>query len=161
MPAPQFVPLTLDEFRALVERFDFSTRRINEVHMHHTWRPNHKDFRGLSSILGMWKYHTETNGWSDIAQHVTIDPQGIIWTGRSWKQAPASSGGHNGTSKLGPFMFEMVGDFDAGKEKLQGAQRAAVIGVITAIQKKNALKPNTLRFHRQLGSPKTCPGSGL
>ena len=161
MPAPQFVPLTLDEFRKLVERFDFSARRINEVHMHHTWRPNHRDFRGLASILGMWKYHTETNKWSDIAQHVTIDPQGIIWTGRSWKQAPASSGGHNGTSKLGPFMFEIIGDFDVGKEKLQGAQRASVIGVIAAIQKKNGLKPNTLRFHRQLGSPKTCPGSGI
>ena len=161
MPAPQFVPLTLDEFRKLVERFDFSARRIDAVHMHHTWRPRQVEFRGLASILGMWKYHTETNGWSDIAQHVTIDPQGIIWTGRSWKQPPASSGGHNGTSRVGPFMFEMIGDFDAGKEKLQGAQRASVIGVITAIQKKNGLRPNTLRFHRQLGSPKTCPGSGL
>jgi hypothetical protein len=33
--------------------------------------------------------------------------------------------------------------------------------VIAAIQKANRLAPNTLRFHNQLGSPKTCPGSGI
>jgi hypothetical protein len=58
-------------------------------------------------------------------------------------------------------MFEIIGDFDANREKLQGRQREAVIGVIAAIQKKNRLTPDTLRFHRELGSPKTCPGSGI
>lgn len=161
MPAPQFVPLSLDEFRKLVDRFDFSARKITEVHMHHTWRPRQVDFKGLASIVAMWQFHTQTNKWSDIAQHVTIDPQGVIWTGRSWKQPPASSGGRNGTSRAGPFMFEMIGDFDKGKESLTGKQLEAVIGVITAIQKRNGLAPESLKFHNQLGSPKTCPGSGI
>ena len=161
MQAPRFVPLSLEEFVKLVERFDFSTRRIDEVHMHHTWRPSHKDFRGLASIIGMWKFHTEVNKWSDIAQHVTIDPDGTIWTGRSWKLPPASSSGHNGSALCGPFMFEMVGDFDANRDVLRYKQHDAVIGVIAAVQRKNGLAPNTLRFHRQLGSPKTCPGNGL
>jgi hypothetical protein len=161
MTTENFVPLNLDEFVKLVERFDFSIRPIDQVHMHHTWRPRHRDFRGLASILAMWKFHTEVNRWADIAQHVTIDPDGTIWTGRSWRLPPASSSGHNGSRSRGPFMFETVGDFDEGHDVLAGRQREAVIGVIAAIQKRNRLAPDTLRFHRELGSPKTCPGTGI
>jgi hypothetical protein len=72
--------------------------------MHHTWRPNHSQFNGFSTIESMWEYHTETKGWSDIAQHISIAPDGSIWTGRSWDQAPASARGFNGNATVGPFM---------------------------------------------------------
>lgn len=50
----------------------------------------------------MRKFHMEQNGWSDLAQHLTIDPQGGLWTGRNWNLAPASATGHNGTAGEGP-----------------------------------------------------------
>ena len=31
----------------------------------------------------MRKLHMEPNGWSDLAQHLTIEPQGGRWTGRN------------------------------------------------------------------------------
>ena len=91
MPAP-FKRITLEQFSELLERFQF-TRRINAVHMHHTWRPDHQQFKGHASIEGMWNYHTKHNKWSDIAQHITIDPQGAIWLGRNWNTPPASASG--------------------------------------------------------------------
>src|SRR5262245_24046397 len=100
MPTPTFVPLTVAEFRELVARYPFQ-RRITAGHMHHTWRPRHRDYAGHASILGMWRYHTQELRWSDIAQHVTIAPDGTIWTGRSWDAPPASSVGHNGTTQAG------------------------------------------------------------
>jgi hypothetical protein len=160
MSTPRFVPLTLTEFQELAARYSFR-RRITAVHMHHTWRPRHRDYAGHTTILGMWRYHTQEKGWSDIAQHVTIAPDGTIWTGRSWDLPPASSAGHNGNALAGPFMFEIIGDFDEGQDRLEGKQREAVVGVIVAIQRKHGLDPDTLRFHRDLGSPKTCPGQGL
>jgi hypothetical protein len=42
------------------------------------------------------------NGWSDLAQHLTVDPQGWLWTGRNRNLAPASATGHNGTAGEGP-----------------------------------------------------------
>jgi len=158
MPAP-FKRLTLAEFAALVERFEFR-RRINAVHMHHTWRPNHSQFRGHDSIVAMWHYHTTVNGWSDIAQHVTIDPEGGIWLGRNWNASPASAAGHNGNATAGPFMFEMIGDFDVGRDRLQGAQLDSAIGVSAHIQRRFALVPETLVFHNAMSS-KTCPGSAV
>ncbi|HEX2190699.1 MAG TPA: peptidoglycan recognition family protein, partial [Longimicrobiaceae bacterium] len=157
--APRFHRLTLAEFADLLDRFPF-TRTVNAVHMHHTWRPNHADFRGHDSIVSMWRHHTQVNGWSDIAQHVTIDPEGFIWTGRSWNRAPASAAGQNGNSRFGPFMFEMIGDFDRGRDPFRDPQRATALAVVALVQEKFGLRPETLRFHREMSS-KTCPGSAI
>jgi hypothetical protein len=154
-----FHPLTLGQFAELLERFPF-TRRINAVHMHHTWSPRRADYRGLDSIVGMWRYHTRECGWSDIAQHLTIAPDGTLWTGRGWNSAPASASGHNGTSKEGPFMFEMIGNFDHGHDRFEGPQREAALEVIARVQERFGLAADSLRFHREMSS-KTCPGSAI
>ena len=65
--------MTLAEFDELLMAHPF-TRRIDAVHFHHTWRPNHSQYRGYDTIVSMWRYHTEVKGWSDIAQHLTIAP---------------------------------------------------------------------------------------
>lgn len=158
MPAP-FKQLTVEQFADLVERFHF-TRKITTVHMHHTWRPDHSQFRGHETIVGMWNYHTRHNGWSDIAQHVTIDPDGSIWLGRNWNAPPASARGQNGDQHAGPFMFEMIGDFDKGRDPFEGRQRETVVKVIALVQQRFRLAPTKLIFHNMM-SDKTCPGSGI
>jgi N-acetylmuramoyl-L-alanine amidase-like protein len=159
MPS-RFIQLTLDEFADLLRRFPF-TRRIDAVHMHHTWRPNHADYRGEATIEAMWRVHTQENNWLDIAQHISIAPDGTIWTGRDWNLPPASAVGYNGDRVAGPFMFETIGDFDEGCDRLEGAQRDAVIGVIARVQERFALGLDSLRFHRQMTDRKSCPGTAL
>lgn len=158
MPAP-FHRLTWREFARALDQFPF-TRRIDAVHMHHTWRPNHSQYKDHDSIVAMWRFHTQTNGWSDMAQHITIAPDGTIWTGRNWNQPPASAAGHNGNRTAGPFMFEMIGDFDHGHDRFEGEQRRVALAVIALVQKKFTLAPETLRFHNEM-STKSCPGSSL
>ena len=159
MPRP-FHQLTLDEFGALLEAFPWE-RKIDAVHMHHTWRPTLADYRGEATIEAMWRFHTQQNGWSDIAQHITIAPDGTVWTGRDWNRPPASASGHNGNAVSGPFMFETVGDFDRGRDTLTGEQRATVIGVIARVQLAFGLAPESLRFHRFMTDRKSCPGTGV
>ena len=158
MPKP-FHRLTVEQFVELLEKFPFS-RKIESVHMHHTWRPNHSQYNGFSTIESMWEYHTKAKGWSDLAQHISIAPDGSIWTGRSWNQPPASAKGFNGNATAGPFMFEMIGDFDRGKDPFDGPQKQTVLSVIAQVQKRFGLKPETLRFHSAM-SEKSCPGSAL
>ena len=92
----RFHPLSIGEFA------------VDQVHLHHTWKPTHADYDGLRTIESMWRFHTQINGWSDISQHVTIAPDGTIWTGRPWNQPPCSAAGHNGNRFAGPFMIEMT-----------------------------------------------------
>jgi len=134
MPKP-FHQINLDQFAELLDKFPF-TRAVESVHMHHTWRPNRSQYQGLSTIEGMWSYHTKTNGWSDIAQHISIAPDGSIWTGRNWNEAPASAKGFNGNDTAGPFMFEIIGDFDVGKDPFDGPQKQTVLAVIALVQKR-------------------------
>ena len=158
MPAP-FKKITVEQFAELLAKFPFK-RKINAVHMHHTWRPNHAQYRGHDSIVAMWRYHTQHNGWSDIAQHLTIAPDGAIWLGRDWNRSPASAAGHNGNAQAGPFMFEMIGDFDDGKDPFDGEQRDAAYEVIARVQHRFGLAPGTLQLHNMMSS-KTCPGSAI
>lgn len=158
--AKPFYPLTLEEFTDLLNRFHF-TRKIDAVHMHHTWRPNHSQYQGERSIESMWRYHTQEKNWSDIAQHISIAPDGTIWTGRDWNAQPVSARGYNGTRVSGPFMFEIIGDFDRGCDPFAGIQRKVVIGIIARVQEKFGLPLESLRFHNFMTNQKTCPGSGI
>jgi hypothetical protein len=158
MPAP-FKQITREQFAELLTKFPF-TRKINAVHMHHTWRPNHAQYRGHDTIVSMWRFHTETNGWSDIAQHISVAPDGTIWLGRDWNRAPASAAGHNGNAQAGPFMFEMIGDFDEGRDPFDGAQRQTVLDVIALVQQRFGLPTGTLQLHNMM-STKSCPGTSI
>lgn len=156
------VPLSISQFREAVKQFGWR-RSVNEVHLHHTWQPNHKTWKGAASVRGMRNYHKGL-GWIDIAQHVTIGPDGSIWIGRNWNFPPASNGrpNRNGNRQLGPFMIETVGNFDKGNDVLEGPQLRAVLAVIGIIMDHFHLETYpALRFHRQLGSPKTCPGTSI
>jgi hypothetical protein len=158
MPPP-FQRLSMPQFAAVLQAFPF-TRRITAVHMHHTWRPDHSMWRGAASMEGMWRFHTQERNFSDIAQHLTIDPEGLVWTGRHWNAAPASARGHNGNGVAGPFMFEIVGNFDKGCDPFDGAQRQAVFDVIALVQRRFGLDAEALMFHNQ-AADKSCPGSSI
>ena len=157
--ARSFHSVDLNAFREIASAFPF-TRRITEVHLHHTWRPRQSDYRGLATIQSMWRHHTQNNGWSDIAQHVTIAPRGEIWLCRNFNAAPASSSGFNGNASAGPFMIEMIGDFDVGQETITKEQKQATLGVISAIQMRFNLAPQDMKFHSEM-SGKTCPGTSF
>jgi hypothetical protein len=158
MPAP-FKKISREQFAELLSKFPFE-RKINAVHMHHTWKPNRAQYRGHDTIVGMWRFHTETNGWSDIAQHITIAPDGAIWLGRDWNRAPASAAGHNGNAQAGPFMFEMIGNFDEGMDPFDGAQRETALEVIARVQQRFGLPAGSLQLHNMM-STKSCPGTSI
>jgi hypothetical protein len=153
-----FRALNRQQFADLVPDYHW-TRRIWRVDMHHTWYPTHASYVGLSSIERMDRFHREERGFDCIAQHVTIAPDGIIWTGRNWNKTPASVGfGMN----EGVFMFEVIGNFDQGHDRLEGAQLASVVTVIESVQARFRLPVQALLFHHEVPqTEKTCPGTSI
>ena len=155
---PAFRAYSAIEFARAVAAFPWA-RDVWRVDMHHTWFPAHGDYRGLESMERMRRFHICNRGFEDIAQHVTIAPDGVIWTGRDWNSSPASVGcGMN----VGAFMLEMVGNFDRGFDRLHGAQLDSTLAVIDTVQQHFHLPVYTLLFHREVPqTDKTCPGSGI
>jgi hypothetical protein len=153
-----FRPLDRHQFADLVRDFAW-TRKIWRVDMHHTWHPTHASYDGLGSIERMDRFHRDERGFDCIAQHVSIAPDGTIWTGRDWNKTPASVGyGMN----VGVFMFEAIGNFDHGHDRLDGPQLASVIAVIEVVQARFRLPVQSLLFHREVPqTDKTCPGTSV
>jgi hypothetical protein len=157
MPAP-FRALSPEEFVAEVEAFAW-TRHVWRVDMHHTYFPAHRDYCGEASIERMCRFHVDDRGFEDIAQHVSIAPDGDIWTGRDWNKTPASVGCN---MNPGVFMFEAIGNFDRGQDLLEGRQLASVVTVIAAVQRRFRLPVQALLFHREVPqTEKTCPGTSV
>lgn len=139
--------------------------RINSFHFHHTYLPNHTTWRQSPNHRkvqdGMKNYHVQTNGWDDIAQHVTLFPDGKIMTGRDPGQAPVSAKGYNGNWHSHPFMAECIGNFDEGHDKLGGAQLVSAVAIARYWHRKGM----QVIFHREClidgKQPKSCPGTGI
>lgn len=157
----EFQGWSLDGFVAALQAFPWR-RRIWRVDMHHTFRPDRARWREIGSAAcqeGMRRFHVEDCGFVEIAQHISIMPDGSIWSGRDWNRTPASVGfGMN----RGVFMFEAVGNFDQGCDQLDGAQLDSVVRVIRAVQLRFGLPAESLLFHREVPqTEKTCPGTSV
>jgi hypothetical protein len=143
--------INLAELLKMLEKHDH-----RELHVHHTWQPDHSTYFNRPDPLywqaAMRRYHKENNGWDDIGQHVTLLPDGLFVTGRPFNKTPASIKGYN----TGAFAVEMVGNFDIGKDVLEGWQRESIIGLARWFDQRGKY----IRFHRE-NSSKTCPGSGI
>jgi hypothetical protein len=70
-------------------------KRIKQVHVHHTVNANNYgrgDVGGL--IRGMYRYHTQSLGWSDLGYNFLVDRFGRTWVGRAGGAARRVRGAH-------------------------------------------------------------------
>lgn len=153
--------MTTDQLIEYCKSFKW-TRKITQLHIHHTWGPSHKDYNGSNGIQlqqAMRNYHTNTLGWSDIGQHLTLLPDGQWVTGRDFNRDPASISGWN----RGAFAVEMLGNFDIGNDKFESKQADAMFKFCAFFVVFKLLNIDSdVKFHRDnLMAGKTCPGSGI
>lgn len=143
--------INIDELLTMLAKYNHK-----ELHLHHTWRPNHETYFNKPEPLywqqAMRRYHVDTNGWNDIGQHVTLLPDGRFVTGRNFSSNPASIKGYNTNA----FAVEMIGDFDIGKDPFDGAQKRSAVLLTRWFDKRGKY----IRFHRE-SAAKTCPGSSI
>lgn len=169
----EFKSYTTEEFKNYIESVRVS-RNISRIQLHHTYSPAYKHFTGSNHTAlqtGMRNYHVNTNGWSDIGQHFTIFPDGIIMTGRSLEMVPAGIYGGN----TGSICIECIGDFNAGGDVMTEKQKNAIAGAVKMMLDRFGLSAKTAVVYHAwwssggtaLGdydpskSVKTCPGTNF
>ena len=148
-------PLSIEQFQERVKSFPWQGE-ITSFHVHHTADPA-ASWKGSASVESIRRYHVETRGYRDFAQHVTLGPDGSIWLGRDWNLAPASATGHNGHDyQKRPFMVETFGNFLV--DRLDGLQESNLVLMIAAIQEQWGLPPEAIAFHKEMQATQ-CPGN--
>lgn len=127
-----------------------------ELHLHHTWKPDHTIFKGRPDGLywqqAMRRYHMDERGWSDIGQHVTLLPDGRFVTGRDFARDPASIQGYNRNA----FAVEMIGNFDNGQDPFSGPQKSSALQLASWFHRRDRY----IRFHNE-NAAKSCPGTAI
>jgi hypothetical protein len=167
----KFTLFDLNDFAAFLKTLTVH-RTINLIQDHHTFIPSYKDFNGnnhFERLRAMEEAHLQ-RGFSEIAQNLTIFPDGTVAVCRAFDTAPAGIKGAN----IHGLCLENLGDFDVGKDTMTAAQQDAILQVNALLCQKFNLMPSTesIVYHHWFdldtgqrtngrGNTKTCPGTGF
>ncbi|HET7734737.1 MAG TPA: FG-GAP-like repeat-containing protein [Nocardioidaceae bacterium] len=95
---------------------DKSALRYGEVHagfVHHTVNANGYTRAEVPSILrGIYAYHTQSRGWSDIGYNFLVDRFGRIWEGRYGGVGRPAVGAHTLNYNEYAFAMSAIGNFE-------------------------------------------------
>jgi len=130
-------------------------RRVDEVIVHHTWRPTAAEYAGIATVRGVRNYHMQVRGWSDNGYHVMVGPDGRIFVCRPLARSGAHVAGRNAHT-VG---VAMIANFDS-EEPWEYRGMQACCQVVAALMERFDLPARAIRFHREF-APKTCPGLKL
>ena len=77
-----FILLKRSEFKKWMMRQTIN-RKVTMIQNHHTWLPDYTTFNDnhFEQVQGMKNFHVNQRGWSDIGQHITTFPDGMIIVG--------------------------------------------------------------------------------
>ncbi len=98
---------------------DASSLRYYEVHagfVHHTVNANGYKKRDVPAIMrGIYAYHTQSRGWSDIGYNFLVDRFGRVWEGRFGGVARPVVGAHTLGYNDDSFAMSAIGNFEEVK----------------------------------------------
>ena len=137
--------LNLNEFAALVRGLNWQ-RRITGILVQQPHLPD-SPYIGLASMEKMWEDDVGVKQWSDLAQHITIAPDGSIWTGRGWNIPPARMGGWDSQpAEEVPFLVRIIGNYSNERDPFGGVARETLIAVAATLLDQFKLKVTSLRM---------------
>ena len=86
---------------------------IQQVHVHHTANSNTYTREDVPALIrGMYAYHTQSLGWSDIAYNFLVDRFGRVWVGRAGGAAKPVRGAHTLGFNATSTGVAAIGNFD-------------------------------------------------
>lgn len=98
---------------------DRSSLRYGEVHggfVHHTVNANAYSRAQVPSIIrGIYAYHTQSRGWSDVGYNFLVDRFGRIWEGRYGGIRRPVVGAHTLGYNENSFAGSAIGNFDIAR----------------------------------------------
>lgn len=148
--------LSIPEWQNYVANYDFGRLAPSRLVLHHTYRPDENQWRGLASMRGMQTFY-RGKGWT-AAPHIYVAPDGI-WLFTPMSQIGIHAGTGNGSLRAGWYSIglEMVGYFD--KRRPSGPVWDYAKAVMGGLSRRLNIPPRQLiSFHRDYTNQKSCPG---
>lgn len=165
--------LSIAEFLDYIAKKDFGVIPPSKLVIHHTWKPDVKDWNGQKTIDGLKTFY-EGKGWS-AAPHIFVAEDGIwLFTdmydvgihasegNAAWKSKKTGNVWYgwgndyaNNTLLWYSIGIEVVGDYDT--KVWSGKTKENALAVIKGLQDRLKIDNSEVHFHNEY-DPKTCPG---
>ncbi|NTW03191.1 MAG: N-acetylmuramoyl-L-alanine amidase, partial [Oscillochloris sp.] len=155
---PPFInkKLTVAEWRSYVASYNFGRLAPARLVLHHTYKPNESEWKGLVSMRSMQRFYGD-KGWT-AGPHIYAGPDGI-WLATPMSEIGIHANTGNGSLIQGWYSIglEMVGYFDT---KLPtGVVWEHAKEVMAGLSTRLKIAPKQLiSFHRDYNKQKSCPG---
>jgi len=102
------------------------------------------------------RYHQDSQGWNDIAYHISVDSDGNLYELRDPMVAGDTATGYDPTNH---FLVVCEGDFD--EQDVTEAQLDGAAFAFAWAHYRFGIASDTLFGHRDYSSSTTCPGANL
>ena len=100
----------------LRDRGSLSYGEVHAAFVHHTVNANDYSKSQVPGILrGIYAYHTQSRGWSDVGYNFLVDRFGQIWEGRYGGVARPVVGAHTLGYNERSFAMSAIGNFDVAR----------------------------------------------
>lgn len=143
---------------------------IKAAVVHHTTGTNSYSASQVPSILrGIYSFHVNGRGWSDVGYNMLVDKYGRLWEGRAGGIDKRVVGAHTSNYNSNTFGISAMGNFDKtapSKAMLTAIQHAVAWKLgnegVSATSKAtvNGKRVNAVSGHRDFGQT-ACPGARL
>ncbi len=91
-------------------------RTIQQVHVHHTVNANRYQRSDVPGLLrGIYRYHTQNLGWSDIGYNFLVDRFGRTWVGRAGGPGKPVRGAHTLGFNSTSTGVAVIGNFETAR----------------------------------------------
>lgn len=140
--------------------------------VHHSFSPGNDVTDWAAAVRGIWAFHVNSNGWSDIGYNWLIDPSGRIYQGRAWVDSNDNAqGAHFCGYNAQTMGVCMLGDFNSISPS-EAALRS-LVRLLAYRASANTLDPRGVSFHQSSsrnlnsisghrdGCSTDCPGNAL
>ena len=114
--------------------------------VHHSFSPGNDITDWAAAVRGIWNFHVNSNGWSDIGYNWLIDPQGVIYQGRAWIDSMDNAqGAHFCGFNRATMGICMLGDFNS-IAPTAAAQRS-LVRLLAYRVSANSIDPRAITLH--------------
>ncbi|MQA90395.1 MAG: hypothetical protein GEU90_09175 [Gemmatimonas sp.] len=149
-------PISRDEWGSEHGRGDLDPGAEKRVVIHHSFRPaleaDATPDEERAAVLGIERFHVESNGWAGIGYNWLVAPSGRIYEGRGWKFKGAHAGPVNGES-IGVCLL-----IDGSQTDPSDRSIAAIRDLIADGVALGEISPDYVLSGHRDHMDRTCPG---
>lgn len=153
---------TANDFRQHVMRHDPAIAPwARGIVLHHTWKPTLMQWRGSASIDSMAKYYASLGWTSGPHLYIAVGSQNPADDG-IWQMTPLNlQGTHATTANRWAWGIEVVGNYDVMPWSNATTELVKAAVLTLCAWRRITISRDTLIGHREVPSPKTCPGKAI